>query len=533
MSFSTLSNAWQSFDFEACFNSIPPGDVQNVLDRAGHQAGLEPRDLLTLLSPAARDFLEPMAQIARDLTCQHFGRTIGLYAPVYISDFCCNHCTYCGFNAQNRFPRTRLTLDEIDTEARAIAGTGIRHILILTGESPGKTPLSYLKETCRIMTRYFSSIALEVFPMAETDYRELKQAGADSLTVYQEVYDKTIYQTVHPRGPKSDYTFRLFTPERAAAAGFRAVNIGPLFGLGDPASEAFMAGLHARYLEQTCPEVEVSLSLPRMTRAGGAIAPRHLLSDRQFVQTLLAWRLFIPRVGITISTRESAAFRDRLIPLGVTRYSAGSKTDVGGYAVYADRNTVQFEVTDARSVDEVAAMIRHSGYQPCSKTGRYSDMKIGIAGAGGIGSNVARHLAQAGMPHLFLVDFDEVAPGNLNRQFYSINQVGCPKVDCLKQNLLNIHPTMRVETLNLRLKPGSMARIFSGCDVVVEGLDDPAAKKQLVEALAPSRTPVVSASGIAGHDMDTITVRTIGNCHMVGDFSTDIAHAPLFPPKLP
>ncbi len=159
-------------------------------------------------------------------------------------------------------------------------------------------------------------------------------------------------------------------------------------------------------------------------------------------------------------------------------------------------------------------------------------MKIGIAGAGGIGSNVARHLAQAGMPHLFLVDFDEVAPGNLNRQFYSINQVGCPKVDCLKQNLLNIHPTMRVETLNLRLKPGSMARIFSGCDVVVEGLDDPAAKKQLVEALAPSRTPVVSASGIAGHDMDTITVRTIGNCHMVGDFSTDIAHAPLFPPKI-
>ncbi|MFN2436489.1 MAG: 2-iminoacetate synthase ThiH [Desulfotignum sp.] len=367
MSFSTLANTWQSFDFTACFNSIHPGEVRDILDRAGRQARLEPRDLLTLLSPAAESFLEPMAQIARNLTCQHFGRTISLYAPMYISDFCCNHCTYCGFNARTHFPRTRLTLEEIDREAKAIADTGIRHILLLTGEAPDKTPLSYLEDTCRIMTRYFSSIALEIFPMAETDYRLLKQAGADSLTVYQEVYDPAIYKTVHPKGPKSDYTFRLLTPERGAAAGFRAVNIGPLFGLGDPASEAFMAGLHARYLEQACPDVEISLSLPRMTRAGGAIAPRYLLSDRHFVQTLLAWRLFMPRAGITISTRESAAFRDRLLPLGVTRYSAGSRTDVGGYAVHAARNTVQFEVTDTRSVDEVAAMIRNSGYQPVFK----------------------------------------------------------------------------------------------------------------------------------------------------------------------
>ena len=367
MSFSTLANDWQSFDFGNGFHSVHPKEIRDVLDRARSQIPLDTRDLLTLLSPAAQDFLEPMAQIARNLTCQHFGRTISLYAPMYISDFCCNHCTYCGFNARTHFPRTRPTLEEIDREAKAIADTGIRHILILTGEAPDKTPLSYLEDTCRIMTRYFSSIALEIFPMTETDYRVLKQAGADSLTVYQEVYDPAIYKTVHPKGPKSDYTFRLLTPERGAAAGFRAVNIGPLFGLGDPASEAFMAGLHARYLEQAFPHVEISLSLPRMTQAGGAIAPRHLLSDRQFVQTLLAWRLFMPRLGITLSTRESAAFRDRLIPLGVTRYSAGSKTDVGGYAVHPTQNTVQFEVTDTRSVDEVADMIRHSGYQPVFK----------------------------------------------------------------------------------------------------------------------------------------------------------------------
>ncbi|MFO7988558.1 MAG: radical SAM protein, partial [Desulfotignum sp.] len=285
MSFSTLASDWQCFDFAAGFHSVHPNEIRDVLDRAGSQIPLDTRDLLTLLSPSAQDFLEPMAQIARNLTCQHFGRTISLYAPMYISDFCCNHCTYCGFNARTRFPRTRLTLEQIDREARAIADTGIRHILILTGEAPDKTPLSYLEDTCRIMTRYFSSIALEIFPMTETDYRVLKQAGADSLTVYQEVYDPTIYKTVHPKGPKSDYTFRLLTPERGAAAGFRAVNIGPLFRLGDPASEAFMARLHARHLEQAIPHVDISLSLPRMTQAGGAIAPRHLLSDRQFVQT--------------------------------------------------------------------------------------------------------------------------------------------------------------------------------------------------------------------------------------------------------
>ncbi|MCA1792877.1 MAG: 2-iminoacetate synthase ThiH [Desulfobacteraceae bacterium] len=292
---------------------------------------------------------------------------MSLYAPLYISDYCSNHCTYCGFNAVTDFPRTRLTMNEIDREARAIADTGIRHILVLTGEAPARTPLSYLEEACRVMTRYFSSIALEIFPMTQNEYQALNRAGADSLTVYQEVYDQTIYKNVHPKGPKSDYAFRLLTPERGAAAGFRAVNIGPLFGLGEPGAEAFMAGLHARYLEQAFPHVEISLSLPRMTRAGGAIAPKHLLSDKGFVQTMLAWRLFMPRLGITISTRESAAFRDRLIHLGATRYSAGSRTDVGGYTVHTTDTTVQFEVTDTRTVDEVADMIRNNGYQPVFK----------------------------------------------------------------------------------------------------------------------------------------------------------------------
>lgn len=363
MSFIELVQDWTSFDFEDYFGSVTPQDVRQSLSRDN----LKANDLLNLLSPTARQFLEPMAQKARAMTLQYFGRTIGLYAPLYISDYCANQCTYCGFNAHTEFNRSKLTLEQIEQEAAAIAGTGIRHILVLTGEAPAKTPMSYLTDGMAILKKYFSSIALEMFPMDEEDYRAMIAAGADSLTVYQEVYDRTIYSQVHPGGRKADYVWRLQTPERGARAGFRAVNIGALFGLGEPKTEAFMAGLHAKYLEQAFPDVEVSLSLPRMTKAEGGIAPKHLLTDMDFVQVMLAWRLFMPRLGITISTRESAQFRDRLVHLGATRYSAGSRTDVGGYAQEIDDSTVQFEVTDTRSVNEITQMIRQSGYQPVFK----------------------------------------------------------------------------------------------------------------------------------------------------------------------
>lgn len=363
MSFLEQVTLWESFDFKHYFKDVSVNDVQATLNRDI----LHTTDLLNLLSPAAAKLLEPMARKARALTLQYFGRTIGLYAPLYISDYCSNQCVYCGFNTHTAFRRTKLTLDQIEKEAQAISATGIRHILVLTGEAPAKTPMSYLTDTMQYLKKYFSSIALEIFPMDETDYRQLISAGADSLTVYQEVYNRKIYAMVHPGGRKADYTYRLLTPERGAKAGFRAVNIGALFGLSDPMPEAFMAGLHAKYLEQTYPDVEISLSLPRMTRASGAIAPKHLLSDIGFVQCMLAWRLFMPRLGITISTRESAMFRDRLIHLGATRYSAGSKTDVGGYAQDVDDSTVQFEVTDTRSVDQITRMIRASGYQPVFK----------------------------------------------------------------------------------------------------------------------------------------------------------------------
>ena len=363
MSFMNRVNEFESFDFDCYFQSVTTADIETSLNR-DH---LEPYDLLNLLSEPAQMFLEEMAQKARLITHQYFGRTIGLYAPMYISDYCSNHCTYCGFNTAMNFKRTRLSIAEIEQEAKVIADTGIRHILVLTGEAPAKTPMSYLKEAVGVLKKHFSSIALEMFPMDEEEYRILKKAGADSLTVYQEVYDQKIYKEVHPKGRKSDYHYRLLTPERGAKAGYRAVNIGTLFGLGEPRLEAFMVCLHAEYLEKEFPDVEVSLSLPRMTKAKGGIEPKYLLTDIGFVQFMLAWRLFMPRLGINISTRESAFFRDKLIHLGATRYSAGSKTDVGGYALKADDATVQFEVTDTRSVEEITQMIRQNGYQPVFK----------------------------------------------------------------------------------------------------------------------------------------------------------------------
>ncbi len=363
MNFLEFADRFESFDFDGYFNAVTEADVQRSLDRDIPDI----YDFLNLLSDAAVPFLEPMAVRAGQITRQYFGRTVGIYAPMYISDYCSNYCTYCGFNCRTKFERTKLSLDQIEEEAKVVAQTGIRHILVLTGEAPDKTPMSYLEDAVRVLARHFSSVSLEIFPMDEDEYRVLKNAGADSLTIYQEVYDRKIYSQVHLKGRKSDYAYRILTPERGARAGFRAVNIGPLFGLGPVKREAFMAGIHAKFLEQKFGDVEISLSLPRMTKAKGGIAPGYELTDLYFVQIMLAWRLFMPRLGITISTRESADFRDRLIHLGATRYSAGSRTEVGGYTRAAEDSTPQFEITDTRDVAQIAEMIHRSGFQPVFK----------------------------------------------------------------------------------------------------------------------------------------------------------------------
>lgn len=363
MSFFATIDQYHGFDFEQFFHAVTDAAIKSSLakDKLGAL------DFLTLLSPRAAGYLEPMAQKAHQLTVQHFGRTIQMFIPLYISNHCTNHCAYCGFNHNNPILRRKLTIEQIEEEAQAIARTGMQHVLLLTGEAPHLTPMSYLVEAARCLKRYFASVAIEVYPLAAEEYRQLQEAGVDGMTLFQETYNQEVYRRVHPAGKKRDYHWRLDAPERAAQGGMRVVNIGPLLGLAEPRSEIFYTALHARYLESNYLETEVAVSLPRFNEAEGDFQPDYLVNDKTFVQFMTALRLFLPRAGLTISTRESAAFRDRILPLGATRYSAGSSTGVGGYTEILVEQTPQFEITDDRSVEEVATAIAALGYQPVYK----------------------------------------------------------------------------------------------------------------------------------------------------------------------
>jgi 2-iminoacetate synthase len=363
MPFYEVIEKYRGFNFEGFFARTRPQDVERVLGK-DH---LNEQDFLTLLSPAASQHLEPMARKAQQLTVQHFGRTIQLFIPLYISNYCSNQCVYCGFNHTHTIARRKLSLTQIEDEARAIAATGMRHLLLLTGEAREITPMDYIEAAVRLLKTYFASVSIEIFPMDEEEYARLKDAGVDGLTIYQEVYDPDIYRQVHLAGRKTDYRYRLDAPERGARAGFRAVNIGALIGLGDIRREVFFSALHARYLDDRYLDTEIGLSLPRLNPAEGNYRSAHPADDRSFVQFLTALRLFLPRAALTVSTRERADFRDHLIPLGVTRFSAGSCTGVGGYAEPAQRSVPQFEISDERSVAEVARAIAARGYQPIYK----------------------------------------------------------------------------------------------------------------------------------------------------------------------
>ncbi|OQA33134.1 MAG: 2-iminoacetate synthase [Betaproteobacteria bacterium ADurb.Bin341] len=352
----------EGFDFAAKLSKAASMDIPALL----HKEKLRPDEFLALLSPAALPHLEAMAAKAHALTVQYFGKTIQLYSPLYLSSFCTNECVYCGFRASHKERRQILSLEEVESNARALASTGIRHLLLLTGEAPKRTPLGYLVDCVKVVRHHFSSVGIEIHPLDEAQYAILKEAGVDSLTIYQETYDREIYRKVHLKGPKSDYDYRLETPARGAQAGFRSVNIGALYGLADPLFDAYCAGLHAKSLQDGFPATEISLSLPRLNPAQVSVPPEYRLSDARFVQFILAYRLFLPRLGITLSTRETAAFRDNLIPLGVTRMSAGSITRIGGYDG-KEGGSSQFDISDERSVAEMDAAIRARGYEPVYK----------------------------------------------------------------------------------------------------------------------------------------------------------------------
>ncbi|WP_272700114.1 2-iminoacetate synthase ThiH [Desulfovibrio sp. Fe33] len=350
---------------DARFNDFTEEDVRRAL----HRTTATVEDFMAFMSPAASGLLEEMAQKASRLTVQHFGRTVSLFTPLYLANFCTNHCVYCGFNCNNSIHRSMLSLEEVDVEGKAIASTGLKNLLILTGDAPAKTGVDYLEACTRVLNKHFPSVSIEVFAMTEEEYGRLVAAGVDGMTMFQETYDEELYAVLHPKGPKRDFRFRLDAPERACKAGMRVVNIGALLGLGDWRRDALLTGLHAAYLMHRYPETDIAVSLPRMRPHVGDWEPASIVSDHDMVQFLMALRLFMPRVGITISTREDAEFRENILPLGVTRMSAGVSTAVGGHAdeTRDEENTGQFDISDGRSVDEVCAALRDRGYQPVFK----------------------------------------------------------------------------------------------------------------------------------------------------------------------
>jgi 2-iminoacetate synthase len=343
-------------------NAYSKEDVLRVLskDKLNHE------EFLCLLSSKAAECLEQMARKANEVTIRNFGRVIQMYTPLYLANYCVNKCVYCSFNFENDIKRSRLSLDEVESEAKAIYENGFKHILILTGESRTHSPVSYIKDCVDILKKYFSSINIEVYPLETTEYKELVDAGVDGMTIYQEVYDEDIYKKLHLSGPKRIYENRIDAPQRALEAGMRTVNIGALIGLNEWRQEAFFTGIHAEYLQNMYLDTEISISLPRIRPHIGSFSDVKYVSDKDLVQILLALRLFMPRAGITLSTRERAEFRDNLIGLGITKISAGSVTSVGGHS--ADEKTKgQFDISDERGADEMKNVIYKKGYQPIFK----------------------------------------------------------------------------------------------------------------------------------------------------------------------
>jgi len=342
------------------FDKISSSEVERVLASPPGYYNL--KDLMVLVSPAAENYLEEMAKLARRLTIQRFGRTIRLYAPLYLSNYCVNSCRYCGFNRDNKFERIRLTLEQALAEAEIIASEGFRDILLVSSEDREFVSDSYLAELAERLRDKFSFIAIEIYRMNQAEYARLFEAGIEGVTLYQETYSRGAYAHYHPAGPKSDYEDRLKAPDSIAAAGMREIGLGVLLGLADWRVETLALAEHAHYLMRRYWQCHVSFSFPRLRPAYEVEASqfKHLLSDKNLAQMVMALRLCFADAGLVLSTREPAQLRDHLIKLGITKISAGSKTNPGGYSRQGG-SVEQFEVNDTRTPAQVAAMIRAQG----------------------------------------------------------------------------------------------------------------------------------------------------------------------------
>lgn len=360
---------WPPNQIQNMFNSVTESQVSHTLNLAERGLPLSIEHLLILLSPVATSFLEKMASIAQEQTIRYFGKTIQLFTPLYISNFCINNCKYCSFSTNNSIKRIQLTIEEIEKEAAAIAATGLRHILLLTGDAPSKATIAYLKEAIQCLNNYFPSVGIEIYAIEKKEYELLERTGVDSMTLFQETYNEKRYMALHTKGTKQNFRFRLEAQNRAASAGIRFITLGALLGLDHWWRDIFYVGLHANWLQNEYPGVELTISVPRIRPHEGYFSDYYPVSDKNLVQAIQAIRLFLPTSGIILSTREKPSLRDRLIPLSITKMSAGVSTAVGGHTNHhiAKDNIAQFEIADTRSVEQIITAIKTKGYQPIFK----------------------------------------------------------------------------------------------------------------------------------------------------------------------
>ena len=329
-------------------------------------------DFKALLSPAAKPFLEQMAQRARLETSKHFGNTVYLFTPLYIANYCENYCVYCGFNCYNHIKRMKLSMEQIEKEMKIIADSGMEEILILTGESRSKSDVSYIGEACKLARKYFRMVGLEIYPVNTDEYRYLHECGADYITVFQETYDSDKYETLHLLGHKRVWPYRFDAQERALMGGMRGVAFSALLGLSDFRKDALASALHVYFLQRKYPHAEMSLSCPRLRPIinNDKINPLDV-GESELCQVLCAYRIFLPFVGITVSSRESAQFRNGIVKIAATKVSAGVSTGIGDHeSKYTGKETEdvqgdeQFEIDDNRSLDKMYKDIESEGLQP-------------------------------------------------------------------------------------------------------------------------------------------------------------------------
>jgi 2-iminoacetate synthase len=359
--FETLLNAVDRQRLQNNIYTASTADVERVLQKQ-HCAQ---EDFPVLISPAAADFIETMATRSRQITALRFGKTVRMYAPLYISNECVNACAYCGFNVHNATPRTTLNLNEVLAEADILHKQGFRHLLLVSGEHRTHVPVEFIAEIACALREKFAALSIEVYPMETSEYQLLADNGITSIAVYQETYNRRRYAELH-QGPKADFNYRLATPERAASAGLREIGIGALLGLSDHRLELALLAQHAAYLMKTYWKANISVSFPRIREAAGNFHPSETITDRELAQAVFALRMVLPDAELVLSTRENQAFRNGMAGLGITRMSAGSRTNPGGYSK-SDDALEQFAIDDQRSASEVASMLAQKGLEPVWK----------------------------------------------------------------------------------------------------------------------------------------------------------------------